>query len=91
MDLTTLFLQQLYTMIVNLNGLTLILDQHHIIYLYTLKGNITNAPLIVKIEESENLLQAKISHAKSNYEANLVSTYANNNNSKIYSYTKNIC
>ena len=44
----------------------------------------------VKIEESENLLQAKISHAKSNYEANLVSTYANNNNSKIYSYIKNI-
>ena len=27
---------------------------------------------------------------KSNYEANLVSTYANNNNSKIYSYIKNI-
>ena len=46
-------------MIANLNGLTLIIIRHHIVYLCTLKGNITNAPLIVtvKIEKSENLLQ----------------------------------
>ena len=67
--------------------------RHHIKCLHTLKRKYNKHPTDsnkVKIEESENLLQAKISHAKSNYEANLVSTYANNNNSKIYSYIKNI-
>ena len=67
--------------------------RHHIQCMHTLKRKYNKHPTDsnkVKIEESEILLQAKISHAKSNYEANLVSTYANNNNSKIYSYIKNI-
>ena len=68
--------------------------RHHIKCLHILKRKYNKCSTDsnkVKFGESENLLQAKISQdSKFNYEANLVSTYANNNNSKFYGYIKNI-
>ena len=64
--------------------------RHHIKYLHTLKRKYNKHSTDSNKIKIENLLQAKISHTISNYEANLVSTYAKNNNSKIYSYIKNI-
>ena len=43
-----------------------------------------------KIKESESSLLTKITDAKTNYENNLVTTFANKNNSKIYKFIKNI-
>ena len=67
--------------------------RHHIKCLHTLKRKYNKHPTNnnkVKIEESETLLQPKLSNAKSDYEARLVSTFANNNNPKIYGYIKSI-
>ena len=60
--------------------------RHHIKCLHNLKTKYNKHPTNnnkVKIEESESLLQPKLSNAKSDYEARLVSTFANNNNPKV--------
>ena len=69
--------------------------RHHIKCLNTLRRRRCNkhptAIIRTKIEESEKSLQSKISKAKISkvkidYEANLVSSCANNSNNKIYQY-----
>ncbi|MCY3929513.1 MAG: reverse transcriptase family protein [Acidobacteria bacterium] len=67
--------------------------RHHIKCLRTLKRKLNKRPTNnnkVKYENSSNLLQAKISSAKANYESNLISAFANNNNSKIYKYIRSL-
>jgi len=44
----------------------------------------------MKYENSSNFLQDKISSAKANYKSNLVSTFTNNNNSKVYKYIRSL-
>ena len=61
---------------------------------YTLRRKCNKHPtatIRTKIEESEKSLQAEISKAKIDYEANLVSSCANNSNNKyiIQPSTKN--
>ena len=67
--------------------------RHHINCLHTLRRKYNKHPtdsIKSKIEESESSLLTKITDAKTNYENNLVTTFANKNNSKIYKYIKNI-
>ena len=44
----------------------------------------------MKYENSSNLLQTKISSAKANYESDLITSFANNNNSKVYKYIRSL-
>jgi len=44
----------------------------------------------IKYNNSSNLLQAKISSAKDNYESNLVASFTNTINSKIYKYIRSL-
>ena len=67
--------------------------RHHIKCLNTLRRKCNKHPtatIRTKIEELEKSLQTEISKAKIGYEANLVSSCANNSNNKIYQYIKNI-
>ena len=67
--------------------------RHRIKCLNTLRRKCNKHPtatIRTKIEESEKSLQAEISKAKIDYEANLVSSCANNSNNKIYQYIKYI-
>ena len=66
---------------------------HHIKCLRTFRRKYNNHPTehnLANLEQSQQQLQLKISAAKSDYEHNLVSEFANNNNSKIYKYIRNL-
>jgi len=64
---------------------------HHTNRLRTLKCKLNKHPTLnnkLKYENSSNLLQTKINSAKANYESNLISAFANTNNSKVYKYIR---
>ena len=44
----------------------------------------------MKYENSSNLLQAKITSAKANYESDLIMAFANNNNPRVYKYIRSL-
>jgi len=65
--------------------------RHHIKCIHTLRCKHKRRPTeynLTNLEYSQQQLQSKISNAKSIYEHNLVSEFANNYNSKIYKYIK---
>jgi len=60
---------------------------HHINCLRTLRRKLNKHPTNhnqVKYDNSSNLLQAKISSAKDNYESSQITSFADVSNSKIY-------
>ena len=55
----------------------------------TLKCKLSKRPTEnnkMKYDNSSNLLQAKISSVKTNYESDIITALTNNNNSKVYKY-----
>ena len=44
----------------------------------------------MKCENSSNPLQAKINSAKANYKSDLITTFANNNNPRVYKYIRSL-
>jgi len=67
--------------------------QHHINCLRTLRCKLNrhrNNNNKIKYNNSCNLLQAKISSAKDDYEPNLVASFTNTYNSKIYKYIRSL-
>ena len=78
-------------MLISLSGLTLVLDIISNDLTHALRRKCNKHPtatIRTKIEESEKSLQAEINKAKIDYEANLVSSCANNSNNKIDQYIK---
>ena len=61
--------------------------RHHIKCLRTLRRKFNKRPTDnnkMKYENSSNLLQAKITSAKANYESDLITAFANNNNPRVH-------
>ena len=88
----SILLQLLQCMIIiNLFGSTL--TSGTILNVLTLRRKYNNHPTehnLANLEQSQQQLQLKTSAAKSDYKRNLVSEFANNNNSKIYKYIRNL-
>ena len=67
--------------------------RHHINCLRTLRRKLNKHPTNnnkTKYNNSSTLLQTKIRSAKDNYESNLVASFTNTNNSKIYKYIRSL-
>ena len=67
--------------------------RHHIKCLRTLRCKFNKRPTDnnkMKNENSSNLLQAKITSAKANYESDLIMAFANNNNPRVYKYIRSL-
>ena len=93
MPSTNLFPLFLLLTISNLLGSILIFDIILIKCLRTLRRKLNKRPTDnnkTKYENSSNLLQAKLSSAKTNYESDLITAFANNNNSRVYKYIRSL-
>ena len=68
------------------------IQHHHIKSLRTLRCKLNKCPTEnnKKYEDFSNLLQAKINSAKANYKSDLITAFANNNNSKVYKYIRSL-